>query len=245
MIFFSIAAKVTGKLLLQPDMTHILQIDTSAGRGTVALTANGEPVAVIINEQPRDHAAAIHRMTEEALAAASISLKQLRAIAVCAGPGSYTGLRIGLAAAKGFCYALDIPLILHNKLTLLAHQVIVKSPPEAHTLYTVVCQARAGEYFAACYNAALQPVLEPQHIHQDQLIIWLQSVNTNMTVITDQENPETAFITNACIRYRPLENIDIKIWSALSYKDYENGQITDLATAVPFYMKDVYINKSK
>lgn len=224
-------------------MTHILQIDTSAVQGTVALATNGEPVAVIVNEQPRDHAAAIHRMTEEALAAGGITLKQLRAVAVCAGPGSYTGLRIGLAAAKGFCYALDIPLILHNKLTLLAHQVIVRSPPEIPTLYAVICRARAGEYFASCYNAALQPVLEPQHIHQEQLIIWLQSVNTNLTVITDQENPETAFVVKAHIRYYPLEKIDIKMWSSLSNKDYENGQVTDLVTAVPFYMKDVYINK--
>src|SRR5690606_24150164 len=115
--------------------------------------------------------------------------------------------------------------------------------PETYTLYAVICRARAGEYFAGCYNAALQPVLEPQHIHQEQLSIWLQSVDTNMTVITDQEDPKTAFVVNAYIRYYPLEKIDIKIWSILSYKDYENGQVTDLAKAVPFYMKDVYINK--
>lgn len=226
-------------------MTYILQIDTSAGQGTVALTANGEPVAVIVNEQLRDHAATIHRMTEEALTTAGIGMERLHAIAVCAGPGSYTGLRIGLAVAKGFCYALDIPLILHNKLTLLAHQAITIRPPETDTLYAVICKARAGEYFAACYNTALQPALELQHIHHDPLIIWLQSVASRLEVITDQENPDMSLVTTAYIRYHPLEKIDIKTWGILTYKDYKIGQTADLATSTPFYMKDVHINKAK
>lgn len=226
-------------------MTYILQIDTSAGTGTVAVTADGNPLAVIINEQPRDHAASIHRMTEEALATAGIDMGRLHAIAVCAGPGSYTGLRIGLAAAKGLCYALDIPLILHNKLTLLAHQAIAAKQPETGTWYAVICKARAGEYFAACYDTALQPVLEPQHIHHSKLMNWLQSVTTGLAVTTDQENPETALAATEYIRYHPLEKIDIKIWGALTHKDYKDGKTTELAAATPFYMKDVYINKAK
>ncbi len=227
-------------------MTYILQIDTSADHGTVALTANGDPVAIAINEQSRDHAAAIHRMMEEVLATAGIDMKRLRAVAVCAGPGSYTGLRIGLAVAKGFCYALDIPLILHNKLTLLAYQAIIMEQPEAGILHAVISKARAGEYFAACYsNVTMQPVLEPQHIQHDRLTGWLQSVTSGLEVITDQENPEASLVAADHIRYYPLEKIDIKTWGNLAYRDYKNNKTTDPATATPFYMKDVYINKAK
>src|ERR1035437_1453422 len=102
-------------------MQYLLHIDTSTDTGVVALNCDGVILAYKVNEEARNHASTINIMIEKLLAGVKISLSDLDGIVVCAGPGSYTGLRIGLATAKGLCYALNVPLILDNKLTLLAY----------------------------------------------------------------------------------------------------------------------------
>ncbi|MEE4257952.1 MAG: tRNA (adenosine(37)-N6)-threonylcarbamoyltransferase complex dimerization subunit type 1 TsaB, partial [Bacteroidales bacterium] len=92
-------------------MTFILNIETATQRCSVGLARNGETIAIRESDEKNIHAAKVTVFSEEVCREAGIEMNKLAAIAVSMGPGSYTGLRIGVSAAKGFCYALDIPLI--------------------------------------------------------------------------------------------------------------------------------------
>ncbi len=226
-------------------MTHILHIDTSGGRGIVAITTDGVPVVNLTNDQPRDHAASLHLMVERAVEQAELKLSQINAIAVCAGPGSYTGLRIGLATAKGYCYAWDIPLLLHNKLAILAWQILNRDTSIfPKTAVMIALKARVGEYFIACYSPEFHEILSPQLMDQTQLNDWILANGELLINIFSDESENEFIISNADnISHYPVENIDIKEWGILSNRDYNFGRYSELAHAVPFYLKEVYINK--
>src|ERR1700748_1527192 len=102
-------------------MTLILNIDTATTNPSICLSADGKPVAMEENFEQKEHAAWLHPAVDRMMKAAGHRLRDLQAVAVTAGPGSYTGLRVGMAAAKGFCYALDIPFIAEDTLKVMAY----------------------------------------------------------------------------------------------------------------------------
>ena len=225
---------------MQLVMIYILQIDTSGNESAVAVSGDGTLLGLARRTGMRDHASAIHGMTNEALGAAGISFGQLKAVAVCAGPGSYTGLRIGLAVAKGFCYALDIPLLMQHKLLLLANQ---NRETGSESIYMAVLRARTDEYFAACYDTALRPVWPPQHRMQETVAEWLKQSVKQVILITDIENPEQEFGLPEGTAHIPVEGLDPVSWSLFAHQAFLDNKTTDLRAAEPFYMKDVFINK--
>ncbi len=222
-------------------MIYLLLIDTSADTGAVAISADGLLIAARTTEVARNHAAAINLLIEGALADAGIAMSQLSGVAVCAGPGSYTGLRIGMATAKGICYALDLPLILHNKLTILARQTY-RANRGGYGAYGAVLTAREHEYFAAIYDADFNALNEPGHFSEDELTkiigvvekihitadaaaqIFIQPKVNNIEVITDIE-------------------INFMQWSEYAYSDFKCNSIVNLHTSEPFYLKQVYTHK--
>jgi tRNA threonylcarbamoyladenosine biosynthesis protein TsaB len=107
-------------------LTYILNIETSTKNCSVTIAKNGETVSSNeIAEEGYSHAERLHVFIEASLKKVGITYKDLSAIAVSNGPGSYTGLRIGISAAKGLCYALGIPLIAVDTLKILAAQALV------------------------------------------------------------------------------------------------------------------------
>ena len=108
-------------------MHYILNIETATKNCSVSIAANGKTlVCKEISELGYSHAEKLHLFIQDVIQEAAISFSQLSAIAVSQGPGSYTGLRIGVSAAKGLSYALQIPLIAVDTLLALAHQVLKK-----------------------------------------------------------------------------------------------------------------------
>src|ERR1700760_1866599 len=101
-------------------MGLILNIDTSTTKGEIGLAEEGKTLFQLENDKPKEHAAWLHPAVQQLLQTAGRTMKDLDAVAVTEGPGSYTGLRVGMAAAKGFCYALDIPLIAESTLKVMA-----------------------------------------------------------------------------------------------------------------------------
>ena len=104
-------------------MSLILNIDTALDTASVCLTEDDNVLLLSSSENQKDHASWLHTEIAELLQKNGRNIKDLSAVAVSVGPGSYTGLRVGLAAAKGFCYALHIPLITINSLTIIAFAV--------------------------------------------------------------------------------------------------------------------------
>ena len=135
----------------------LLLIDTSLGTATVALSRDDKVLFSEENKISKEHASWLHTAIGRLLAEADMTLAELKAVAVIAGPGSYTGLRVGMAAAKGFCYALNIPLITRNTLEVMAESM--KSVAEKKkALICPMIDARRDEVFTALYS--LEPKAE-------------------------------------------------------------------------------------
>lgn len=219
-------------------MSYLLHIDTSGDTGSVSLGADGTLVSTRTNTEARNHASAINLMIDEVMKEAQVTMSQLSAIVVCAGPGSYTGLRIGLATAKGFCYALDIPLILDNKLTLLAHQNWIDKK-ETFSQYITVLKARENEFFTASYDSDFIVVEEPKHVIADNLSVFFKNENSSY-IITDCLSTEMIVNYTNTFVVDSDTNIDINKWLFYSYEKYNCNNIVNLSTAEPFYLKQVY-----
>ena len=133
-------------------MAYILNIETSTTNCSVALSKNGTVVGLKEdNSLEYSHAERLHVYIDEVLKTAKVSKDQLEAIAISKGPGSYTGLRIGVSAAKGLCYALSLPLISIPTLEALAHQV--ENP---NGVVVAMLDARRLEVYSAIYDGNFQ-----------------------------------------------------------------------------------------
>ena len=119
-------------------MSLILNIDTAMERASIYLAKNDIIFETAYSENQKDHAAWQHLEIDGLLKKSQITVSEIKAVAVSIGPGSYTGLRVGLSAAKGLCYALNIPLITVNSLHMLAYAV----QKEATDLIVPVIDAR-------------------------------------------------------------------------------------------------------
>ncbi|MCB9044990.1 MAG: tRNA (adenosine(37)-N6)-threonylcarbamoyltransferase complex dimerization subunit type 1 TsaB [Chitinophagales bacterium] len=224
-------------------MAYILHIDTSGDTGLVALAKDGSSIGVIENTDTRNHAATLNTNIEQLLQQNSIGLNDLHAIAVCGGPGSYTGLRIGLATAKGFCYALDKPLMMHNKLLLMATRHAYSNEEVANIVS--ILQARDKEYFIAVYNKSLQVLIEPRHIFEEQLANIAAEI-PGSGLVTGYINDVIRSVFNVQPEHENgTEKIDIDSWVRYTSEQYNCHGFITLASAEPFYLKQVYTHKPK
>ncbi len=221
-------------------MIYLLHIDTSVDSGTVAVSGDGIILASVVNDETRNHAATVNVMINHVLADAGISLNDLSAIVVCAGPGSYTGLRIGMATAKGLCYVLDKPLLLDNRLTLLAYQALQHHKGCTH--YVSLLVAREKEYFIGIYDSDFNCLLQPRHIAEEQLKYFIEK-KQDTRIITDM--PEAAF-TDFIIKNSHIDNnikIDLNSWGLYAFGQYKCNNNVNLSDSEPFYLKQVYTHK--
>src|SRR6185437_2939562 len=131
-------------------MALILNIDTATETASIALAEDGKTLFMVSNDVPKEHAVWLHTAVDRLLSETGSRMRDLSAVAVTSGPGSYTGLRVGMATAKGFCYALNIPLITETTLKVMAF-----AAHEQHTATGLLCpmiDARRMEVFTAVYR---------------------------------------------------------------------------------------------
>ena len=216
-------------------MPTLLYIDTSGNIATVALSQKGKQLAIRHHENANEQAAVLNNMIASVLAEAGITLQDIDALCVCAGPGSYTGLRVGLSTAKGLCYALDKPILLFNRLDLLAIEF------NPNTDFAIVLKARAGEYFYAQYNQVAAITIAPKHALEQDLIDSIDS-NPSLKMITD--DPDLTLTDNKILIPSP-HRISVPTWIPLGEKRFESAEFNDLAYCEPFYLKAAYTTQSK
>lgn len=220
-------------------MAYLLHIDTSGATGTAAISRDGLLIAQRTHTEQRDHASAINRMIEDVCSEAGITLPQLDAVVLCAGPGSYTGLRIGMATAKGLCYALDLPMILHDRLSLMAWQ-------QRSTAVDFVCpilKARDKEYFFSIYDTEFRLLKEPVHSEETDILKIISSFPGKGQVIFPGDVDNQLFDPFPQLLKTPFQGLDIQNWSVLAYRDYQSQHYGNLAHSEPFYLKGVYLIK--
>ncbi len=223
-------------------MSYILNIDTSLERASVSISENAGIIVAAKNDIQKEHASFIHIAIKEISAQASFDLQHIDAIAVTNGPGSYTGLRVGMASAKGLCYALNKPLITIGNLEALAFAAISEKGKDipGNTLFCPMIDARRMEVFTAMYDRELQEILPPcamvlntesfKNINEKNLLVFTGSGALKWSKIAALENSTFLFDTDI--------NEAISI---LSYNKFKQGDFTDLKYSEPLYVKEFFL----
>ncbi|MES2380739.1 MAG: tRNA (adenosine(37)-N6)-threonylcarbamoyltransferase complex dimerization subunit type 1 TsaB [Bacteroidota bacterium] len=221
-------------------MAFILCIETATEICSVAIARNGETIALAEDALGNSHAAQLHILVGKALHAAGITLQQLEAIAVSKGPGSYTGLRVGISAAKGYCYALQIPLIAINTLQSLANGYWLKNPHFSGLVCPMI-DARRMEVYCALYNAKLQEVMPTQakiidqesfkaDLLQNEIVFTGNGAAKCESTINTPHTPNALFDVSVVCNASYLSN--------LAQQAFTQKQFEDVAYFEPFYLKD-------
>ena len=217
---------------------YILNIETATKNCSVSLAKNGETILCKeIAEQGYSHAEKLHVFIEEIIKETGIGVNDLNGIAVSKGPGSYTGLRIGVSSAKGLCYALGIPLISVDTLQVLAKKVVVKDG-----LIVPMLDARRMEVYSAIFDKSYSKIKEVQaEILTENS--YADSPETFYFIGDCQEKCKTV-LTAANFYFLPeIVFPSANEMSALSYKKFINNDFEDVAYFEPFYLKDFLITK--
>ena len=214
-------------------MACILNLETSTTNCSVALSNNGKLIALKQdNSKQYSHAERLHTYIDLVLNQAQIERSEIDAVAVSKGPGSYTGLRIGVSAAKGLCFGLDLPLISVPTLQLLAYKVNVSEGRIVSAL-----DARRMEVYSAVFDAHCEVV--------EATSAKILDANSYAGIL---QNHQVYFVGNAIDKIKtvithPNAYFDHQLPSAaemcgLSYQKFEAKDFEDLAYFEPFYLKD-------
>lgn len=220
-------------------MAILLHIDTATEHASVGISNNGQLLAIANNTIAANHAAFVQPAIKDICQTSGIGLQSIDAIAVSNGPGSYTGLRVGLASAKGLCYALNKPLITLNSLTIMAHAVKLNIQEEKNALICPLIDARRNDVFTALYTQDLTEVLPPQHLvlneqsfAQTLATQAIYGIGSGAGKLQQLINHPRFFISP--VQWNVRDMID------LAEQAFANQQFADIAYAIPFYLKEVY-----
>jgi tRNA threonylcarbamoyladenosine biosynthesis protein TsaB len=144
-------------------MAFILNIHTATETAIINLIEGGKLLGTFSNDETKEHAFFLHTAIKRLLDQCNVDIRKLDAIGVTSGPGSYTGIRVGLATAKGLCYALKIPLVTYNSLEVMAISS-TGFANDKNALYCPMIDARRMEVYAAVYNYDIEPIEAPSAI---------------------------------------------------------------------------------
>ncbi len=221
-------------------MALILNIETASTNCSVALAKEGVILAIKEEDTPNySHSEQLHVFIQAVLTEAKYDLEDLDAIAVSKGPGSYTGLRIGVSAAKGLCFSLDLPLISIPTLESMAQQV------NGGDFIIPLLDARRMEVYAAVFDKDRHRVRETraeivdEHSFEEFLqkgkVVLLGSGAEKCKEVLS--GPNVIFNTEAVPSAREM--------ASLSYQKFLDREFEDVAYFEPFYLKDFLITKKQ
>ncbi|WP_188315853.1 tRNA (adenosine(37)-N6)-threonylcarbamoyltransferase complex dimerization subunit type 1 TsaB [Chitinophaga agrisoli] len=225
-------------------MAIILNIDTATAIGSVTLAKDGVVLQTLKNEQERDHAAVLTLFIQEILKTQQILPEQLDAIAVSAGPGSYTGLRVGVATAKGLCYTWNKPLVGISTLHMMA-QGLLAQQQDTDAMYCPMLDARRQEVYTAVYDAALGTLMAPQALilTPDAFTEWLD--RGKIYFFGDGSMKwEQLMIQNTHASFVPY-HISAEHMIPLSEAAFRQQRFEDVAYFSPYYLKPFYTPGAK
>ena len=218
-------------------MSLILQFDTSTSKAFVSVAKDGVPLCSISNDIQKEHASFLHQAVADVLEQASVNIHDIDAFAIVHGPGSYTGLRVGMAAAKGFCYALQKPFITVSGLEVMAWSVLSNGRNYSSGLFCPMIDARRMEVFTASYNHRLELISKPH-----------ANILTPDSFDSELENQPVYFFGDGAAKFESILNhpnahfVQTGDMPAalghLAQKIFLEGRFTDLAHSEPLYVKE-------
>ncbi|MFI0489917.1 tRNA (adenosine(37)-N6)-threonylcarbamoyltransferase complex dimerization subunit type 1 TsaB [Flavobacterium sp.] len=221
-------------------MPYILNIETATKNCSVALAKEGKTIVCKeIAEEGYSHAERLHVFIEEIIKEAGITFQDLSAIAVSQGPGSYTGLRIGVSAAKGLSFALDIPLIAVDTLQVLASQVKV-----SNGFIIPMLDARRMEVYSAIFttNFEKKRAIQAEIITENSF----EDLQETLYFVGDcADKCKTVLVKENFIFLDEIKYPSAKEMSLLSFEKYQISDTVDVAYFEPYYLKDFMMTVSK
>ena len=222
----------------------LLCIETSGKNCSVALFEGLQLVSIReVHTEQFSHSENLHVFIEQVLKESNLQPKAIKAIAISAGPGSYTGLRIGVATAKGLCYGWDIPLIALPTLRILAEQVSYEFTDIEYIIPMI--DARRMEVFTSVYS------------HDFSLILGERAeILTESTFDTYLNKGKTIFLGDGITKFQAIcKHKNAYFWEnkfpsakqmgRLALEKYQAQAFEDIAYFEPFYLKEVYLVKSE
>lgn len=219
-------------------MSLILNIDTSGQQAHISLAQDGKILHYLNNESQKDHASFLQPAILQLSKLAGIQLTDADAIAVTAGPGSYTGLRVGMASAKGLCYALKKPLIALNTLeALTVSATLLYSFENDPVLFCPMIDARRMEIFTAIYDKELNPYLSPRPFILNELSFEQELSAHKILFFGSGSNKWKAVCTHPKAVFEEVALLPEGM-AGLSDSMAREKRFTDLAYSEPFYLKE-------
>ena len=216
-------------------MGYILSLETSTTNCSVCLALNGKSIAhKEYNSSHFSHSEKLHVFIEEVLNKANCHTDQLDAIAISKGPGSYTGLRIGVSAAKGLCFGLDIPLISLETLKVLSVQISTQKG-----VIIPMLDARRQEVYDRIFDHNSIPLSETRAtvLESDTYCAFLKQglvhfIGTGVSKLKSiiQPHPNAKFVDEA---YPSASDMN-----ELAYHKFKENDFEDVAYFEPFYLKE-------
>lgn len=222
-------------------MAIIINIETATTNCSVSIARNGELIVLREDNSPQySHAEQLHVFIQEALREASLSFKDISAIAVSKGPGSYTGLRIGVSAAKGLCFSLGLPLISVPTLEVLVEQGKAKG----YDFMVPLLDARRMEVYAAVFDAHGNQIRDTRAeiIQDDSYSEYTQK--GKVLLIGDGAEKCRELLQHPNFTFRAALPSSREM-AELSHKKFLAGQFEDVAYFEPFYLKDFILSGKK
>ncbi len=223
-------------------MAILLNLETATTNCSVSISKDNQIIALKENNAENySHSEQLHIFIKEALQEASLSFSDIDAVSISKGPGSYTGLRIGVSAAKGLCFSLDVPLISIPTLESMAHQVEL----QAGEMVIPVLDARRMEVYSCVYDADYQEIRETRAEIIDEGS-FAEYVSTSKVYLIGSgskkcrgvlEHPNFQFDATIVPSAREM--------APLAFKKFQAKQFEDVAYFEPYYLKDFVIQSKK
>ncbi len=225
-------------------MSTILQIETATQVCSVAIAINGETIALKEEAAQNIHASSLTLFIEEAMESAKLNYADLDAVAVSKGPGSYTGLRIGVSTAKGLCFALDKPLIGIPTLEMMANGFLLQNPNYGGLVCPMI-DARRMEVFTAVYTNHLVEFETVNAKIVDEKSFILELDNHFVTFIGDGAEKCKGVLEHQNAHFSTANFNSAANMSTLAKKAFDEQFFEDVAYFEPFYLKDFVFTTPK
>lgn len=227
-------------------MALILNIETSTSVCSVCLAKDGEIIKLKENNEANNHSANLLPFIEEILKEAGVKATELEAISISQGPGSYTGLRIGVSSAKGLCYGLGKPLIAISTLKAMAAGAQEKYNNNADFLFCPMIDARRMEVYAAIFDNNLNLIKSVEAVIVEE-----------NSFAKELENNQVVFFGDGAMKCKDLldkntnAQFDSELVASAAYmaklseQSFNSNKFEDVAYFEPFYLKDYVAGVSK
>lgn len=221
-------------------MALLLNLDTATEIASICISLDGASIGYKQNEHKKEHASFVHLAIKEMLEEGGFKLEDFDAFSVTSGPGSYTGLRVGMAAVKGFCYAFSKPLIAVNTLEAMASAALdtIDNKNELDILCPMI-DARRIEVFTALYDADLKTIFPPQPLVLDEKTFDYLLTERQITFFGSGSEKFQKMKTGSSAMFKNVES-NAKNLATLAERDFNRELFADVSYSQPQYFKDFF-----